>query len=1033
MNLESDSASLLYKGLVWPGYERLGEVFKDDLPSRITQAINDLRNIRKGGASKEEVIRGLGAHLQFPVEAGQEERLKQLARALFTKKGEAKKEGLRERSTKEPYSDALSGLQEDLESRFGFFIKMNALDDEAVPKEMSDDHRPTMDAILCILRWIGSDVAKAMERDGLLSFDGACRLLQEFLQRGDSREILSRYRMQPRQVLVDEAQDLNMDQFRLICSMVGANHLDPATWESLFLVGDPEQSIYRFRGANPEVLDWIVSRRAGLTIPGRATWYDRHLDATCGNGESPSRSTDMEQRGILLLRHNHRSIPALLDWIDKASWIAASTCKIPYKHTSLGPDGGVPGECREVTLLAPSPASSSSESQGTMVMFRRLAAEVAATKRQRAGMKWGDFLVLSPSLGGHARDLRMAFGELGIPVRMSGNWPIMSTRAARDIMVLLSCLADHENTMALLGVLRGPIGRLTDEEILLVAVSAKEAANDKTHLLRGLRHLEKHGRPASPGAIAAWEEVSLETRRWILQLAGWLSFGQNSWRRQVDRMPVQEMIRQILDTTGAWEAFRFEDPLNGVDDAEAVLEVVGFHASNGLACAAMAKEFLRLADTNGSMNFEADTNSEADAVRCMTIHNSKGLEAEVVCLLALDVEKGSNAFAYLRSDLYRPDAPLGVEVLRKFDFLPLPLAKKDVGDDSLRNVVGVFEPLREEQEKSRLFHVAITRAKEKLILVLDEAVGIGTRHFHGIIAKAFQSHPVAFVPEVSSDVAGVAPGVESLAPARPNPERMDVNPALLACRQARIAVSTMLPLWDGLVGPDVEKSKMAAKILKMLGDGIVPRVGAMTPGVADPDDETLVGRMVGTVVHRFMELEHALKGLSQEKKNQYASGLVWNLLDRELNDENTQEDMEGMVSVVVNRALAIIDRHSDSGSALAEMIRKPGVSEVDFTLRVGRWVIAGRMDRILQDGSAIDWKTDTGKAEEIVAKYHGQMQFYALALLERRRSLGLDGGDPVVIYLALTSGNGQVVKLDYTQKDLEKFKVDLEKVLSEIN
>ena len=666
-----------------------------------------------------------------------------------------------------------------------------------------------------------------------------------------------------------------------------------------------------------------------------------------------------------------------------------------------------------------------------MGMFRRLAAEVRRTRSLISGMRWGDFLVLSPSLGGHARNLRMAFGELGIPVRMSGNWPIMSTRAARDIMVLLSCLSDHENSMALLGVLRGPIGRLTDEEILLVAVSAKESAENRTHLLGGLRYLERHGQPASAEAMAAWNEIQPGTQRWILQLAGWLSFGPNSWRRQVDRMPVQEMLRQILDTTGAWDAIRIEDPLNGVDDAESVLEVVGFYASNGLACAAMAEEFLRMADGNESMNFESDTSSEAEAVRCMTVHSAKGLEAEVVCLLALDSEKPPNAPAYLRSDLYRPDAPLGVEGLRTLDFTHLPLSKEEVGDDSIRHIIGCFEPLREEQERSRLFHVAITRAKQKLILLTDEPLGPSSRPFHNIISEAVGRHPVAKVPDDIDGAAAAPQGDES--PAAPRPDRTEIDPALLVGRQARIGVSTLLPLWNDLVGPDNAKAETAAKILKMLGDGIIPNIGAMTPGVANDDEENLVGKLVGTVLHRLMELEHALRGLSQEEREKFVSGVVANLLERELDDADASVDTAKVISVVAKRALGIIERHSKSDSALARIISEPGISEVDFTLRAGRWVIAGRMDRILRDGSAIDWKTDSGTADQIVAKYRGQMQFYALALLERRRSLGLENGNPIVIHLVMTTGNGQVIDLEYPKGELEEFKIAMRERLAQIN
>ena len=61
------------------------------------------------------------------------------------------------------------------------------------------------------------------------------------------------------------------------------------------------------------------------------------------------------------------------------------------------------------------------------------------------------------------------------------------------------------------------------------------------------------------------------------------------------------------------------------------------------------------------------------------------------------------------------------------------------------------------------------------------------------------------------------------------------------------------------------------------------------------------------------------------------------------------------------------------------------------------------------------------------------MQFYALALLERRRSLGLENGNSIVIHLVMTTGNGQVIDLEYPKGELEKFKIAMRERLAQIN
>lgn len=1040
--LEEEDKNKVLLGMVGPWRQGIGSFFNAELRGGVEGVIRELSSVKAGGNTKGEVILGLTDWLGLDPKSPDEVKLQGLVRAFFTKKGSPKEKGLENKGN--PYSPIMREITTQMGQVFPSFIREIKADFTQPATELEGGTRRIYAALLVLFRWMEFQMEILAGKRRLISFEGAARLLLDFLvTREGAIETLGNLGFRPEKLFLDEAQDVNQDQFELLCSIVGAKADDPSTWENFFVVGDPEQSIYRFRGAQPGFLGWMLEKRSKLGRPEQKTWYDAELEKN-GSHDKAMFSTESERRGICRLETNNRSKSKLLEWIDRASGQASAECALPYPHNHLEPatrEKSPPAS--RATILHPDRPPADGP-WGLMPLFNQLAAELIKAKGE-LGLKWQDFLILAPGLKKQTGQIRKAFSAAGIKTRFAGNWPMLSTSVAKDIMVLLQCLSDPENSMALYGVLRGPVCRLTDEEITLVSVSAKTEAARGNNLRAGLWHLAKNRQPASSEARAIWDQIPENTRHWILQVADWLGFGPSSWRRLIDRMPVEEMLHDVLDASGAWDALEKSDPGHGIADAWEALELAGFFSTNGMNCAGIAREFLRHADQNESLHFEAEAEPDLESLRVMTLHSAKGLQAKMVVMLCLDQEVPTNSPVFLRSDHFMEGAPLGGEKLRSLDHLPLLVANDfldGLGEaNSLRGMAELVEGYREAQEKSRLFHVGLTRAEERLFLVLEKPLGPGHGLVHTMANGALDACKKAGIDTslVQVDIPE-DPKPADFAPC-PGPCKASdtteplpvVSERLLVAREARIGVTSLLPILAALDSGDAEKASQAQKVLAMLGEGVAPTVGKMTPGVKgiDGEDEARFGKLVGTSVHRIFEMRHALDGLDGEERKRSIERLVAHAVEKARSDEMLLHFPQERIAEVAAKADGIVAKHGKPGSELFNLLEQPGVSEVDFTIRIGRWVISGRMDRLLVNGEAIDWKTDQGSEKEIAQKYRPQMFVYSLAMLQRRREMGEHGSEPVVIQLAMTKGNGAIVPMIYQVAEIDAFHEKLSRILRE--
>jgi ATP-dependent helicase/nuclease subunit A len=379
-----------------------------------------------------------------------------------------------------------------------------------------------------------------------------------------------------RHVFVDEFQDTDPIQAELFLWLAAVEDAPPGVtaWTvalrpgALFLVGDPKQSIYRFRRADIEVYESVRRRlveAGGEVVPLTANFRSRpelcaFVNATCAPAFPPAPTPEAPAYEPL---RAHREADA-----------------------SQGP-------AVERLIVAASPGEEQADAEA------RCIADLVAVEIAAGLGRPSDYLVLTrgrPRLGAYAEALQARL----VAVEVSGASLFTASPSVHALVDVLAALADPSDGVALLRVLRGPILGVTDD-----ALYAYRRAGGRFDL---------------HAPVGVDDEVA----RAVAILRG--------WQRQARRLPVGALIDTVLEESGwlaqaaahpgGGEAGAL---LQAADRARAMaVSGAGLH---DIAAALVDEE-----DVSTDIEALPLEPGRADVVRVMNIHRAKGLEARVVFL-----------------------------------------------------------------------------------------------------------------------------------------------------------------------------------------------------------------------------------------------------------------------------------------------------------------------------------------------------------------------------------------------------------------
>lgn len=541
-------------------------------------------------------------------------------------------------------------------------------------KKLAEDlkgirHSIRADVMAGLVEWLRGFIAVIQEEKagrGLLDFQDLLIFARNLLK--DNKEIRKYFQERFRYILVDEFQDTDPLQVEVVF-FLAEKGAKADRWEDvdlepgkLFLVGDPKQSIYRFRRADIET-------------------YEKAKENLASKGAD------------LTISQNFRTVPSILSWVNQifADLIQPSEeghFQPSYVDLVAHPDRkevikAQPG----IVLLAPPP--SFEPSKASVQQVREIEAQsisalleemTHATKRKwmvfdknergSRPLRLRDMALLFPTLTG-IEAYEEALKARGIPYRLEGGKEFFMRQEVRSFLCCLKALDDPADQISLFAALRSPFFGFSDEEIFLFVSSGNslnylqpqgQKANglaDAFSLLRRL-HEERNVRSIS-GTVA---ELLSQTKA--------LEF---SLLRQGGEQVAANM-RKILDQARAFEKER-------------------------QATFRRFVEWLESQREEGVREGESPWSEEGEEnVKLLTIHKAKGLEFPVVFL------------ANLASQRIRQQEFISLRLQRTFELA--------VGEFQTAGYQYALEQEKRkmEAEDRRLLYVAATRARDHLVIPL---------------------------------------------------------------------------------------------------------------------------------------------------------------------------------------------------------------------------------------------------------------------------------------------------------------------------
>jgi ATP-dependent helicase/nuclease subunit A len=804
------------------------------------------------------------------------------------------------------------------------------------------------------------EAAKA-RRTGL-DFEDLQILAARLLERA---EIGEAYRSRFKHLLVDEFQDTNRLQLRLIEALRGPG-------SELVAVGDELQSIYGFRHA-----DLDVFRRQRALIEQRA---------------------DAE---LMQLSGNFRSRPELIGAVNLCGAALFGEAYRPLRAGAPSPADPAAGEGAPVELLLTArdgwdeeeidlePATDGRTPLNCLTEARALAGRLR--ELFDAGIGRGEMVVLLRAFT-HLDAYEDSLERAGLRPYVVGGRGYWSQQQVSDVCALLATVANPLDDQALLGALASPACGAAPDTLWLL----RAAAGGRRHLWPALE------RAAGAGAAELAEPERLEQipageiellRRFVATLT--------ELRERGPRLPLEGLVEAVTTETG--------------------YDLAVLARPAGEARFANVRKLMRLAaefesregrDLRGLLDFlatraESDAEAQAataaeghDGVRIMTVHNAKGLEFGVVAVPDLS-----------RSLLAGARPPLLTLGREQPPRVGMQLRRLGSGAINLYDYADLCEEARERESEEglRLFHVAATRARERLILsgVVKPEPGRETKPSTPVVERLVEALGVG--RDADSAVAVPPPQPRPGLEARFEPAQISVRVNLPSAERAaelratRREAGADRPLGDGpppLVErrpPIVPSRPLSYTAIsayeecsyrfymeRVLGLGggehNAPRIPGRT-ALSPLEDRAMTasGREEraarGAVVHTLLEWSQA-NGWSEPteelaRRHAFAAGL--------------DPDMDGLAPTLLEPVRGWLGSRLRGRIDASARVR----AEVPILLSVAGTVLRGSIDLLVERQGAsplvIDYKTDRldgdGPAEH-ASDYETQRSIYALAVAE---------------------------------------------------
>lgn len=534
---------------------------------------------------------------------------------------------------------------------------------------------------------------RAKEEKNILDFSDlehmALDILLEHTDGGlKPSKIAKQYQAHFQEIMVDEYQDSNLVQ-EVLLSSISKDYIEPS---NLFMVGDVKQSIYKFRLARPEL------------------FMEKYNKFTVGSGKK--RKIELHQ--------NFRSRAEVLEGINLIFYqiMTQKLGDIPYtKESALYPSamfaptqekvGGAIDFClldledTEENMEDEMDLGAEGELNGREWEAMLLAKQIQALVHPVTGQfvwdkeekvyrraQYQDIVILLRTMSGWAENLTDVLMSQGIPTVAESRSGYFNAMEVQTVLNLLRVINNPRQDIPLAAVLHSPISGFSSEEIATIHVFAVQG-QVKKGLYQEIQYYLEHKD----------NDIASRMKAFFQQL--------DSFRHQAEIMSLRDLLWNLLETTGYYH-YAYAMPAGEKRRANLDMLVQKAEEFEKTSYKGLF-QFVRYIEKlqKYAIDFgEASAVSQMNCVRIMSIHKSKGLEFPIVILAG-----GAKAFNQQdtrRAVAFQADFGVGMDCVRVVQRTKsTTLAKKAVQRKILIDNLG---------EELRVLYVAMTRAKEKLIV-----------------------------------------------------------------------------------------------------------------------------------------------------------------------------------------------------------------------------------------------------------------------------------------------------------------------------
>jgi len=767
-------------------------------------------------------------------------------------------------------------------------------------------------------------------REGLLDFDDLEIYAYRLLQDPGTPDILYWLDRKILHFLIDEFQDTSDIQWAILDKLTSEIFAGQGTEKrmppTLFVVGDEKQSIYRFREANYRLIERVRNKMETNLLPA--------------------------SREILSLDTNYRSTPEVIGTVNRVfaglwagRYQTSGVSRTGHKGSvhlieiPTAPEEGQPGPS-EAEVLAQ--AIKSLVAKKTIVYERSSKENLSASPAQEGKgpdngwqarpAHYGDCAILIQSRT-RLKDYEAALQSEGIPFRVVGGIGFYEEDEVQSVMSILFFLWNGDDRLSLAAGLTSALFNLSDKDLY--------------DLMENNRDLFSSLEKMRPDA-------------WALL---------NSWQRIAGLVPLAQLIHTIVSDTGAYVRFGRRKP-QAIFNIDKLLDTARDFDRRGYTTLQDFVEWVKNIRQTEQREATADMNLPGfqGSVSILTVHKAKGLEFAVVFLPGMNQPS--------RSLTTGPEA-----LISDSDGTRL-MAIKDAGNPLYEDLWKGDQGEQEEliQEQQRLLYVAMTRARDHLIMVGTTAKGKAATKQNSWLDYLHRT-----IISVGDESKGIGPGIVRYAYPDWTADVVDLTPqnsgpaTNVEQTLVDIPVQSVMDSIAPLPRSESPGWKKATDLIEQIE-------GSAIEALLAPVENRAVSPLTrGNVLHRCLE-EHTRKGNFDLNK------IIKEFPDILMLEDKFQEDFCSDVNAILtrilgNKDLAWIFERADST-----------FSELPFLYQQNHRLISGIMDRVvIKDNTChvVDYKSILIENDEALNAwkdhYRPQIAIYCQAAQEIFKTAHVEG------------------------------------------